>query len=254
MNRVLVFWIALLLVFSGATVLVISWRLLNEDAIVVEKIDQRYLETPTDSDQKWMQDFTLTRRNEEPFHSQQLQGKVWVASFFFSACPTVCRTQNERVKLLHSDFVSEDVSFVAITCDPENDSPATLASYASQFTDDRENWFFLTGNFDYIRRIAAEKFQMALGLKTHKEHFSIVDKWGNVRGAYHWNNPEEWLAMRRQIKHLVDETQEPAEWVERRQKQQESMAQLQENGTAEEPRPPAAGIDPSAPSSVPEAP
>ena len=96
MNRVLVFWIALLLVFSGGTILVVSWRYFQEDPVTIEKVGEEYLQLPADSDQQWLQDFTLTRRTNEPFHSEQLQGQVWIASFFFASCPTVCRKQHCR--------------------------------------------------------------------------------------------------------------------------------------------------------------
>ena len=147
MNRVLVFWLALLLVFVGGTVLVVGWRNFGAEAVTIEKVAEEYLELPEDSEQKWLQEFTLTRRTNEPFHSEQLKGQVWIASFFFASCPTVCRKQNEYGKLLHSDFSTEGVTFVGITCDPESDSPAALRSYAKQFTTDDQRWFFLTGNY-----------------------------------------------------------------------------------------------------------
>ena len=228
MNRVLVFWLALLLVFSGGTILVMSWRHFGEDPVTVEKVGEEYLEAPSDSDQQWLQEFTLTRRNNEPFRSEQLQGQVWIASFFFASCPTVCRKQNEYVKLLHSDFSEAGVTCVGITCDPESDSPDVLQNYAKQFTNDDQRWLFLTGNLDYIRRIAGEKFQFPLAAKTHSERFALVDKWGNVRGAYHWDKPEEWLEMRRQIKSLVAETVEPTEYVEKKQELQQSLRKLQD--------------------------
>src|SRR6266849_6616224 len=35
-------------------------------------------------------EFHLTDQNGEPFGSQQLRGKVWVANAIFTRCPTVC--------------------------------------------------------------------------------------------------------------------------------------------------------------------
>ena len=229
MNRVLVFWLAVLLVFTGSMALIMIWRMGREAPLVIQPVDEQYLEMPADDGQKWMQDFTLTRRTNEPFYSSELEGKVWVASFFFASCPTLCRTQNEHIKLLHSDFSGDGVTFVGITCDPENDSPAVLKDYAKQFTNDGQQWFFLTGNFDYIRRVAAEKFQFPLGPKTHSERFAVVDKWGNVRGAFHWNKAEEWLAMRREIKRLATESEEPAEWIEKKAQLQRSLDSVQES-------------------------
>ncbi|MEO2024040.1 MAG: SCO family protein [Pirellulaceae bacterium] len=229
MNRVLVFWLAVLLVFTGSMALIMIWRMGGEEPLVIQPVGGQYLEVPEDDQQKWMQDFTLIRRTNEPFRSSDLQGKVWVASFFFASCPTVCRTQNERIKLLHADFSGDGVTFVGITCDPQNDSPAVLQDYANQFTNDGQQWFFLTGNFDYIRRVAAEKFQFPLGPKTHSERFAVVDKWGNVRGAFHWNKAEEWLAMRREIKRLATESEEPAEWIEKKAQLQRSLDSVQES-------------------------
>lgn len=228
MNRVLVFWIAVLLVFSGLMALLSVSRMDRDEPVQIRPISKEYLELPEDHGQKWLQEFTLMRRTNEPFHSEDLQGKVWVASFFFASCPTVCRTQNEHIKLLHSDFAAEEVTFVGITCDPQNDSPSVLANYAKQFTQDERQWFFLTGNFDYICRVAAEKFQFALGRQTHAERFAVVDKWGNVRGAFHWNKPEEWLALRQSIKRLMGETEEPVEWVEKKAALQRSLEALKD--------------------------
>ena len=54
------------------------------------------------------------------------------------------------------------------------------------------------------------------------------DKWGNVRSAYHWDKPEEWLEMRREIKNLVAEEVEPREYVEKKQEMKESLRKLED--------------------------
>ncbi|QDU89583.1 hypothetical protein Pla175_29750 [Pirellulimonas nuda] len=68
-----------------------------------------------------LRDFEVTEREGVPLRSQELRGKVWVASFFFTGCPGACAQLNQRIKDLHNDGALQDVTWVSITCDPEND-------------------------------------------------------------------------------------------------------------------------------------
>ena len=125
-------------------------------------------------DQKFLEDFTLTERSGELFHSQEMRGKVWVVSFFFSSCPYSCKTQNEKVKSLVSELGSDNVTFVSITCDPETDTPVVLRKYAYDFGAHPEHWLFLTGDYLHIRRIGAEIFQVPVVKEFHSESLLVV--------------------------------------------------------------------------------
>ena len=76
---------------------------------------------------------------------------------------------------------------------------------------------------------------------------------GGLRGAYHWNKPEEWLAMRRQIKQLVSESEEPVEFIERKKKLKQSITELQDTETSDKANDPDPAAGPSSESSVPDA-
>jgi cytochrome oxidase Cu insertion factor (SCO1/SenC/PrrC family) len=163
----------------------------------------------------WIDEFELTERSGKEFDSRKMAGKVWAASFFFSACPGECALQNKSIAQFQKEFGPQGVTFVSITCDPATDSPERLRTYARDYTDSADQWLFLTGDLDYIRRIGAEYFGVAVNKGTHGSRLILVDKWGNLRGYYSTNgksNPEEFAAIRPMLKRLLEETEEPAEF------------------------------------------
>ena len=187
----------------------------------------------TGAEDPWIQDFELVDQQGELFRSADLKGKVWMASFFFSSCPSTCVQQNREVQSLHEIWARKGINFISITCDAENDTPVRLHEYAQNFTKDTSSWKFLSGDGGYINRIGSERFMVSVGPRTHTESFLLVDKWGNVRGTYNWQDTEEMKTLNQQFVTLLTEEQEPAEWVEKRKILEEQISQFnkqQENG------------------------
>lgn len=158
-----------------------------------------------------LEDFTLTERSGKLFHSKDMDGKVWVVSFFFASCPSICRQQNARIEELAREYGPKGVTFVNITVDPENDTPAVLREYAHQFHADEKQWLFLTGDLLHIRRIGAEIFQLATNEQAHSERLMVVGRWGKIRGSYHWREYENVAAMKEKLDELLAETEPPPE-------------------------------------------
>ncbi len=154
-------------------------------------------------------DFTLTERSGREFNSSEMEGKVWVAGFFFTGCTSLCREQNLFVQKLQAEYGDDGVQFLSITCDPENDTPETLAEYAKLFDADAEKWFFLTGDLDYLKQVGNKQFQLAVAEKTHSERLVVIDKWGTMRGNFHWTDPEDAHRMKKKIETLLAETEPP---------------------------------------------
>ncbi len=133
----------------------------------------------------WLFDFQLTDQNDQPFYSRDLTGQVWIGSFFFTRCGTICPQQNAFLAKLQPDIVGRGARLVSISTDPEYDQPAVLRQYARDLGAG-EDWVFLTGLPEYIQRVGSE----FLGIPVHGEHHStllvVVDRWGNVRGRLNW--------------------------------------------------------------------
>lgn len=158
----------------------------------------------------WIKEFTLTERSGKKFSSEDMQGHVWVGSFFFSRCPSVCVQQNNKIKELIDILGERDVTFVSLTTDSEYDTPAILRRYATKYQADGEKWLFLTGDRLHIRRIASEYFGAGYMKKeNHSTKLILVDKWGEPRGSFSWDKPKDLDAMRVMIDKLLAETSPP---------------------------------------------
>lgn len=145
------------------------------------RIDQEPLKT--------LPPFRLTRARGGELALDELEGKVWVADFFFTQCPTVCPTMSGRLKMLQDRTADlEGLRFVSITVDPENDDAKTLREYAGRFDADPERWIFLTGDEPVLRELKHVGF--AIGdpedpIMGHSTRFGLIDAKGRIRSYYH---------------------------------------------------------------------
>ena len=156
----------------------------------VEPVETNDVVRPPDGED-WLSRFELTERSGKLIKSEELLGQPYVVSFFFSTCPSICVQQNQKLKELQDAFQGRGVKFVAISVDPETDTPERLREYAARFGADEDQWLFLTGDLKYIRRIGAEIFTQPIDKKFHTERFVLVDAEGKIEGTYSW--PEEKL-------------------------------------------------------------
>ena len=91
-------------------------------------------------------EFRFTERSGDPFGSDELRGKIWIADFVFTSCAGPCPIMSRRMSDLQSDLTElEDVKFVSFSVDPERDTPEVLRQYADSYGAG-PNWYFLTGD------------------------------------------------------------------------------------------------------------
>ena len=89
-------------------------------------------------------------------------------------------------------------------------TPAKLRAYAQKYNADPEKWKFLTGDLLHIKRIAGEYFETGFMDKAnHTTKLMLVDKWGNVRGKYSWNDADELLQLQIDAQKLLEEMTPP---------------------------------------------
>lgn len=103
--------------------------------------------------------FTLTERSGKSVRLEDLRGKVWVASFFFSCCSRACGPMNANLSELHKSLTDRpDIVLVSISVYPELDTPKTLQAYAKALDASPERWLFLTGSEKEIYKLTRESF------------------------------------------------------------------------------------------------
>jgi len=132
-------------------------------------------------------DFTLTDSNGEQFLGKKLRGKVWIVDFIFTTCASMCPIMSNNMAKLHRSFeLSNKVDFVSISVNPEQDTPEVLARYAKSLDANTDQWHFLTGPRDRIKRIAVHSFKLGSidDPVFHSSYFTLVDRSGLVRGYY----------------------------------------------------------------------
>lgn len=139
--------------------------------------------------------FALTDHRGERFGLEQLRGRVWIADFIFTSCPTVCPKLTQRMKELQERGrpLGDALHLVSFTVDPETDTPKVLADYAAAQGLSLDNWTFLTGPLGEVESTVVSGFKIAMG-KTeaspgifsifHGERFVLVDREGVIRGYY----------------------------------------------------------------------
>ncbi|MEZ6090797.1 MAG: SCO family protein [Pirellulaceae bacterium] len=151
----------------------------------------------------WLSEFELTERSGKTVSSQDLLGQPYVVSFFFTTCPSTCPMQNEKLKILQEEFYGEGVRFLSVSCDPEVDTPEVLSEYAKRFEADENQWLFLTGDLNYIRRVGAEVFRLPVNRRFHTDRFVLVDGQGEIAAIYEWPEPEQFDRLKQDIRKLL---------------------------------------------------
>jgi len=155
-------------------------------------------------------DFQLTERNEKPFGTEDLKGKVWIASFFFTSCKFECSDQNNTIsKEIHAKLSTNDFTILSISCDPTNDTPKVLSDYADSYVIAPEKWKFLTGPMESISSIGSDSFMVGVDRLTHTKRLLMVDKWGRFRDSFEWKDADELKRLVKTAKMLIAEESEP---------------------------------------------
>ena len=139
--------------------------------------------------------FALVDQSGRARSSQELEGRVWIASFLFTSCPGSCPRIAHELNGVRERLHGRAVTFVTFSVDPVHDTPAVLAGFARSLGADADAWWFLTGPPDSLRRVVGEGFGLALadaapgtpgahGAILHSTRVALVDRAGHVRGYY----------------------------------------------------------------------
>ncbi len=155
-------------------------------------------------------DFKLTDQNGNPVSLKTFDHKIFIASFFYTHCPSVCSLVNNNISQLAANDTSKMVYFVSITVDPERDSPAVLKNYADKFKPVPSRWLFLTGDTSTIYNLARKGF-LVNALQTGKDDFIyseklvLIDQEKRIRGYYTGASNDDTNRLNDEIKVLITE-------------------------------------------------
>ena len=78
-----------------------------------------------------------------------IKDKITVMGFIYTHCPDICPMTTHNMVLTEERLIEEgidDILFVALSFDPERDSPQVLTKFAKIRDINFDNWIFLTGD------------------------------------------------------------------------------------------------------------
>src|SRR5580700_3434557 len=131
--------------------------------------------------------FDLVAQNGQPFHSQALAGKIWVADFIYTTCPGPCPRMTSQMREVQDAVLKvPDVRLVSFSVDPANDTPPVLAAYAKQHGAAPSIWYFLTGSVATLQTLDRDAFKLGdiNAAMQHSTRLVLVDRQGRIRGYY----------------------------------------------------------------------
>lgn len=137
-------------------------------------------------------DFQLTDQSGRKFSRHELDGKTWVANFIFTECHGTCGPLSESMEKLQAKLAGTDARLVSFSVDPEHDTPARLADYATAHKA-TERWTFLTGDVGAMTTVVCGSFLQPMYRDkdappsmpvSHSSRLVLVDREGRIRGFY----------------------------------------------------------------------
>jgi protein SCO1/2 len=143
---------------------------------------------------------TFTNQLGQQVQLDQLRGRVIIADFFFTRCPSICPTLTHNMKGLQESLKLKDatkridtssVQFLSFSVDPERDSVPVLKKYADKYGVNHDVWWMLTGPKKEVYDFALNEIKLPVqdggqvdSLFIHTEKFVLIDKEGVIRGYY----------------------------------------------------------------------
>lgn len=118
--------------------------------------------------------------------------KVTIVGFMFTSCSGFCPFLLQGMKSVDQEVHKshQDVQYVALTVDPEQDTPERLKAYAKERKlNTGKNWILLTGDKETIYSLAKKTFASQAFRRpsptpsfVHSEHLYVIDAQARLRG------------------------------------------------------------------------
>ena len=188
-----------------------------------------------------VQPFSFTNQNGKTITEKDVDGKVYVAEFFFTTCKGICPKMNANMRRVF-DAYKTDSNFMIVshTCMPETDSVPLLKQYEEKMlngkleknvdgsykinynvltgnkqTPANPNWIFVTGDKTALYDMARDSYlidnnkpdtaQNIADQFIHTQLFALVDKQTRVRGIYDGLKEDEMQKLLKDIDVLIKE-------------------------------------------------
>ena len=137
-------------------------------------------------------EFSFINQNGDSVTRKTVEGKVYVADFFFTTCPTICPKMKTQMLRIYERYKErDDVRILSYSIDPDFDNTSVLKDYAARLQVKAPKWNLLTGDKAAIYKLGQKSYMVSAqedpneaGGFVHSGAFILVDKNRHVRGIY----------------------------------------------------------------------
>lgn len=144
-------------------------------------------------------DFSLTNQNGKTVTQKDFKGKIYIADFFFTTCPTICIAMTDHLVQVQEKIMDNPhVLILSHSVTPEIDTVPQLKKYAIEKGVVDAKWHLVTGDKKAIYQLARKSY---LAVKEdgdggpfdmiHTENFILVDPNQRIRGFYDGTDTED---------------------------------------------------------------
>lgn len=137
--------------------------------------------------------FSFLNQDGETVTNTIFDNKIYVANFFFTTCPGICKNLTANLKLVQKAFEKDsNILLLSHSVMPATDSVAKLKTYALENGIISNKWHLVTGNKEAIYTIARTAYfadedlgkQLTVNDFLHTENVLLIDKHKRIRGVY----------------------------------------------------------------------
>jgi len=157
-------------------------------------------ELPLDKDLTKKSYNLINQEGEEVVFPEIIKGQITVMGFIFTHCPDICPMTTHNMYLTEKQLKKDgidDVKFVALSFDPDRDTPEVLKKFAEVRELDYKSWTLLTGERTTVNELL-KRFDVK-AIKTdesvdekgnseysmmHTDRISLIDENGRLRKNY----------------------------------------------------------------------
>jgi protein SCO1/2 len=158
--------------------------------------------------------FSFTDQDGKIVTEKTVEGKIYVADFFFTRCGSICPKMTNNMHLIQERFKNNDtVLLLSHSVTPEMDSIPVLKKYALEKGVISGKWHLLTGKEEDIYSLAKKQYYAGdtIGYYQtgneflHTENFILMDRHRRIRGVYNGTLPLEAERLMDDINTLLKE-------------------------------------------------
>lgn len=145
-------------------------------------------------------DVVFEDSNNRTYSFSEFEDKHVFITFFYTFCTTVCveleTNMAEVYAQIPESYIGEDIVFLSISFDPDNDDPTRLNQYKDFFNSDGETWRMARipdqTELDFLlKQFGVLVIRDQYGDFAHNSAFYLVDRTGRLVDVMDYTKPQE---------------------------------------------------------------